>query len=144
MLILNLSLIFLSYIVYNLVDLGELFKKLEYKNEKNCKIVRGAIGFEDFHLFEDQYLIGGSNNNLKMFEMNYDTIAEVEKGNIAVFDTKNENFKIYQIINFPKDITFHPHGVYLYKNLLYVINHAYSLGGERIEVLKIEKNQGNK
>jgi len=145
---LNLFLIFLAYLIYNIIDLMEIFKKVEFKNEKNCKIIRGAIGFEDFQLFENQYLIGGSNDNLKMNEMDYDTIAEVDKGNIAVFDTITESFNFYKIENFPENITFHPHGVYLYKNeknenYLYVINHAFSLGGERIEVIKVEKKGGN-
>jgi hypothetical protein len=46
-----------------------------------------------------------------------------------------------ELKKFPKDIWFHPHGLYLYQDnlqrLLYVINHAYQGGGERIEVFKV-------
>jgi len=41
-------------------------------------------------------------------------------------------------------VLFHPHGIYLYENsgerLLFVINHAYAKGGERIDVFKVKGN----
>lgn len=50
-------------------------------------------------------------------------------------DPKLIPLKIY---GFPKELAFHPHGIYLYTKrsvrYLYVINHAYNNGGERVEV----------
>jgi hypothetical protein len=47
--------------------------------------------------------------------------------------------------NFPRGVAFHPHGIYLLRTesqlLLYVINHAYSEGGERIEVFSYETEE---
>ncbi len=43
------------------------------------------------------------------------------------------------LVGFPEGIDFHPHGIYVHKpdNTLYVVNHAYENGGERIEVFDI-------
>jgi len=43
------------------------------------------------------------------------------------------------IINYPEGVDFHPHGIYILKEdrTLYVINHAYENGGERIDVFGI-------
>ena len=45
---------------------------------------------------------------------------------------------------FPNNVAFHPHGIYLLRQegrmLLYVVNHAYSTGGERIEVFEYEED----
>jgi len=51
------------------------------------------------------------------------------------------NLKIQElpIINYPEGVNFHPHGIYIRKEdrTLYVINHAYEKGGERIDVFGI-------
>jgi hypothetical protein len=40
--------------------------------------------------------------------------------------------------NFPSNVSFHPHGTYLYKDkYLYVINYAFDKGGERVEVFEV-------
>lgn len=40
---------------------------------------------------------------------------------------------------FPPDIAFHPHGMHFRRETaeMFVINHAYSEGGERIDVFKV-------
>ena len=139
----NLLLLLISYIAYNIYDFIEITKDVDFKNNKNYRIIRGAEGFEDFHLYQNRYFIGGSNNNLKMFEMDFESIKEVKNGKIVVFDTHTQNLKLFAVDNFPKEIDFHPHGVYIFNNnLLYVINHAYNFGGERIEVIEINQNEG--
>lgn len=139
-LFLNIFLPLLAYITYNAIDLLEIFKKLESKNDKNCKAIRGAVGLEDFELWENQYLIGGSNDNLKMLEMDYNSIEDIKTGHMAVFDTLTEKIRLFNVNKFPEGIAFHPHGVFFAgRNLIYVINHAYNLGGERVEVIEIEK-----
>lgn len=40
--------------------------------------------------------------------------------------------------DFPEAVAFHPHGLYIQGEELYVINHAFKKGGERIEVFRIE------
>jgi hypothetical protein len=45
-------------------------------------------------------------------------------------DTENEKLEKAVILNYPKDVVIHAHGLGLYKSedLLYVVNHAYSKG----------------
>ena len=45
-------------------------------------------------------------------------------------------------MNFPSLVAFHPLGLYYLKstNELFVINHAYNRGGERIEVKNYTNN----
>lgn len=40
---------------------------------------------------------------------------------------------------FPDDIAFRPHGMYNHPETaeLFVVNHAYKMGGERIDVFKV-------
>jgi len=54
----------------------------------------------------------------------------------------NPNVRKIQMNNFPQNVAFYPHGIYIYKNnSLYVINHAYQKGGERVEIFDIVENQ---
>jgi len=43
------------------------------------------------------------------------------------------------IVGYPEGIDFHPHGMFVHKpdDTLYVVNHAFENGGERIDVFKI-------
>jgi len=46
------------------------------------------------------------------------------------------------LTGFPPDVAFHPHGIYLDRptSKLYVVNHAYNRGGERIDVFLLSHN----
>ena len=43
------------------------------------------------------------------------------------------------MLDFPPQVAFHPHGIYFYEPTasLYVVNHAYARGGERIDVFRV-------
>ena len=134
----------MAFLIYNSNDLLEFFKKLENFNNKNCKVVRGGEGLEDFAQYDERHLIGISNDNLKLWELEQFGITKTENGKIFVFDILTETLKFHSIKGFPEEIAFHPHGIFLYKQtFLYVINHAYKNGGERIEVIKIQKDNCN-
>lgn len=132
----------LSYMIYNILEQFEVFKKLQPINDKNCKIVRGGVGIEDFAQYDKDYLIGISDELLKnsdIYRMKFDNI---KNGSIITFDINKEIITQYPIIGLPQEIAFHPHGIYLYqKKFLYIINHAYKQGGERIEVVRINKKE---
>jgi hypothetical protein len=136
-----LPLVFLciSYGLYNIYDIFELGKVVSPINDK-CFLIPGAIGIEDMFEYEN-VLIGGSDNRLKLWESNESVITE--DGSLVIIDP--QEFKITKkfIKNFPVEIAFHPHGLYIYKNMIYVINHAYSKGGERIEVIEIKGKNSN-
>ena len=60
------------------------------------------------------------------------------------FNIKSEELKEIPIINFPKDISFHPHGIDLFQNkFIYMINHAFNhkKNFERIEIVEIIKGK---
>ena len=133
----------ISYIIYNIIDILEIRKIITFSNNENCKIIRGAIGVEDFARYDDNFFIGISNDNLKLWELREYGFKNTKNGTIITYDIESEKFQHYKIFGFPENISFHPHGIYLYKNnFLYIINHAYSKGGERIEVIKIKKKNG--
>ena len=64
----------------------------------------------------------------------------IKKGGLVVIDPKEQSVKALPITNFPEDVAFHPHGLFIFENLLlYVVNHAYEKGGERVEVFSLLK-----
>jgi hypothetical protein len=48
-------------------------------------------------------------------------------------------FETLPIVGYPEGIDFHPHGIYIHKpdNTLYVVNHAFEKGGDRVDVFGI-------
>lgn len=137
---LPLLIVTVAFIIYNANDILQFFKKVENVNNQNCKVIRGGKGLEDFAQYDERHLIGASNDNLRLWELEQFGINKAESGKIFVFDLETETLKLHEVIGFPQGIAFHPHGMHLYKQaFIYVINHAYKFGGERIEVIKIQK-----
>lgn len=133
--------IVIAYMGYNFFDTLETFKKIppSYINDSSCEVINGPIGIEDFVVYSNEILIGGSNDNAKLFQLSM--YNATEDGTLIVFNMTDKSLKSVSIEGLPKEIAFHPHGAYLYKKeLLYIINHAFDKGGERIEVIKINNN----
>ena len=134
----------LGYMAYNFFDTLETFKKIPPSdiNDSSCEVIDGPVGIEDFVVYSKEILIGGSNDNLKLFQLAM--YNATEDGTLVVFNMTSKVLTSEKIEGFPKEIAFHPHGVSLFKNeFLYVINHAFEKGGERIEVIKVT-NSHNK
>ena len=53
------------------------------------------------------------------------------------FAANDLNIQELPIFNYPENVDFHPHGIDILDSTLYVINHAYDRGGERIDVFDI-------
>lgn len=139
----SLLLIFFAYVTYNFIHILDLFKAINPSllQNDNCQIIPGYIGIEDFVEYSDEILIGGSNNNLKFFTLN--KYNDTENGNIISFNISSKQFSILLLDNFPHNIAFHPHGMYLFKKeIIYVINHSFDKGGERIEKFRINEKKG--
>ena len=62
-----------------------------------------------------------------------------ETPNTQEFVDKHLTIDKLPLIGYPEGVDFHPHGIYVHKpdNTLYVVNHAYEKGGERIDVFDI-------
>ena len=134
----------IGYMAYNFFDILETFKKIPPSdiNDSQCEVIDGPDGIEDFVVYSEEILIGGANDNLKLFQLSM--YNATEDGSLVVFNRTSKFLKSQKIEGFPKEIAFHPHGVSLFKNeFLYIINHAFDNEGERIEVIKI-KNLNNK
>jgi hypothetical protein len=104
-------------------------------NSSKCIHINGSSAVEDFVEFGD-YLLGSADNRAALLKENSDS-NKVENGYIILFNPKTLEITKLQIENFPSNIAFHPHGMSILKNSLYVINHAYRKGSERVEVIQI-------
>ena len=119
----------LGYMAYNFFDTLETFKKIPPSdiNDSSCEVIDGPVGIEDFVVYSKEILIGGSNDNLKLFQLAM--YNATEDGTLVVFNMTSKVLTSEKIEGFPKEIAFHPHGVYLFKNeFLYAINHAFEEG----------------
>lgn len=125
----------LSYVCYNIFSLTDYFKKVSVYNDNNCYNINGPIGIEDIVHYK-HYLIGGSNQYLPLFTQD-NSIHQTDNGQMIALNTKTNQLFTLPIVNFPSNVPFHPHGLYLYHNkYIYVINHSIT-EGERVEVLEI-------
>ena len=88
----SLLLIILAYATYNFINILDLFKTVDptLLQEDNCQIIPGYIGIEDFVEYSDEILIGGSNNNLKLFTLN--NYNDTENGNMISFNISSKQF----------------------------------------------------
>lgn len=134
----------IAYVTHRTIELMEVFKQVDLVNDHNCILFKGATGIEDLVGYSKRTLLGSSNDNLPLFHT--EDKGSLKDGSIIVFYlddyTKNSTITKLQIDGFPKNVSFHPHGIYLYDSkLLYVINHAHERGGERVEVLEFKSSK---
>lgn len=49
-----------------------------------------------------------------------------------------------ELSGFPAGVAFHPHGIFFHRpsSCLYVVNHAYHRGGERIDIFNVALRGG--
>eukprot|EP01126_Amoeba_proteus_P004421 TRINITY_DN11478_c0_g1_i20.p1 TRINITY_DN11478_c0_g1~~TRINITY_DN11478_c0_g1_i20.p1 ORF type:complete len:227 (+),score=27.79 TRINITY_DN11478_c0_g1_i20:328-1008(+) len=139
-----------------LVGLAKLFdfnRTLLYTDDRiKCTPLRGPIGAEDLIRWGDYVLT----SNLDFFPLcNWPsptdpTLSSADttpQGTIwVVGGLTSFRPEIYPVtlIGFPKELAFHPHGLGIWKDgegdRLFVVNHAYSKGGEHIDVFDLNEN----
>ena len=138
-------LIFISHFIYNLLERAEIFKKVTEINMENklCHKIPYKNPIEDFVVLDKFTLIGSSFDVPFLFhKLSYLNDSKLSNDNMIFFNIESEELKEIPIINFPKDISFHPHGIDLFQNkYIYIINHAFNhkKSFERIEVVEIIK-----
>ena len=72
------------------------------------------VGPENIIKFKDNILITGADDRYKLWEI--PETQNTPQGNIyAIYDADKKDYKIekLQLKNFPKNINFHPHGLYI-------------------------------
>ena len=145
----------------NLQTTFELTKNIErYDDTSNCKTFKGIKGAEDVLHWKKGIVFTSNLDALELWKKTYPEWQEgkvsnphkAQKGAIYVIrnlsssssssSSSSDLDDIYveklKMNNFPL-ISFHPHGFGLYrqKDELYVVNHAYDDGGERVDVFHI-------
>lgn len=135
-----------SYLAYSIADLLGLKGPAPLINENKCSYHSGIIGAEDIVNYNGIPLISSDDRAKLFFQSDYG-INKTENGKIYTVIPKNIGDEIeiinqsIMILGFPNEILFHPHGIALFKDKLYVINHAFYKGGERVEVFNIETKE---
>ncbi|CAD8161971.1 unnamed protein product [Paramecium octaurelia] len=111
---------------------------------ENCQYLDVDIkGPEDMQQYNRTTIIVGSGNFQKLYAQN--RIELEQQGIYAIINSDQQDFKIMQLqmIGYPKDVALNIHGIYLKKqnnrDYLFLINHAYKYGGERIEIFQVSE-----
>jgi hypothetical protein len=129
--------VLISFLAFNFFRMFKPFSTFTHLNDEKCEITKGTFAVEDFVEYGD-YLLGSADDRKSLW---FGDNSKAENGYIVIFNPKSKKItKIPDIEGFPKDIAFHPHGIYLKGNNLYVINHAYGKGSERVEVLQVQED----
>ena len=137
--------IFLSFLIYNFSIKLEFFKNVSEINinDKKCHKIFYKNSIEDFIFLDEHSIIASSLNIPFLFhKLIYLEDHFLPNDNMIYFNIDTEELKEIQIKNFPKNISFHPHGINLYKNkYIYIINHSFNhiKSYERIEIVEIIK-----
>mmetsp|Transcript_6795 Transcript_6795/g.6680 ORF Transcript_6795/g.6680 Transcript_6795/m.6680 type:complete len:346 (+) Transcript_6795:65-1102(+) len=112
-----------------------------YHNYEDCETIQTNGSLEDI-TFYGNIAIGGEDDRIPLFIESF-AASKRKEGRLLAIDIESKSTYEIPIHNFPKEIGFHPHGLFLFKNeTLYVINHAFNRGGERVEVFKLQESEG--
>lgn len=128
-----------SLFVYYTITSLDMFIVIIPHDYENCEKLETSQAVEDLTIFGN-IIIGGGDDRIASYSQNF-AARQLKPGSLIAIDPVTKNTYTILIENFP-DINFHPHGLYLYRNSsLYVLNHAYYNGGERIEIFDLFENE---
>lgn len=132
----------LAYFLYKVVSNLELFKSFEAIKLRGCQVIPAPHGGEDIVVFADTLIFSGD-DRIKMESPDFQ-LPNTPNGQL--FALREGDNAVYEVvrINFPAGVAFHPHGMYLNGARLYVINHAYSKGGERVDIFELSHGPDHK
>ena len=136
--------VIVSFFALHVLQTFDLFKDVPPYNDRNCEFIDGIVGAEDATLITENIMILSSDDRFTLWEKNFGPTNTPNGGLYALYKENGENRLIsLELTNFPSVDAFHPHGIYYFedKSLLFVVNHAYGKGGERIDVFSV--NVGN-
>ena len=144
------SIIIIAYMTYNINEyMGNPLELREINTlNKKCHIINVPTTINHLIPINNQFLIGSEYKSLDFYNFKSYLTDKIYDENIYLINIKSEKYFKAKIIDFPKDIPFHPHGLSLYKKtnkeyILYILNHAVSElyeGKERIEKINIVYN----
>lgn len=144
------SIIIIAYMTYNINEyMGNSLELREINSlDKKCHVINIPTTINNLIPLNDKVLIGSEYKSLEYFNFNTFLEEKIPNENIYIIHLKNEKFSKAKIIDFPKDIPFHPGGLSLYKisdkdYILYILNHSVNNiyeGKERIEKINLNYN----
>jgi hypothetical protein len=140
----------LIYSVYDRLQILEAFKDFASKPETPCKLIHGVRGAEDLIKWKDVIFATNLDSYpLWLWGKPTSNASLAEPGSIYVLsnlDSDNEVLEKASILNYPPNVVMHSHGIGLLhsQDLLFVVNHAYAKGGERVDIFQITKNANQK
>ncbi|KAL4456553.1 hypothetical protein ABPG74_000660 [Tetrahymena malaccensis] len=108
----------------------------------DCKYLEADIqlyGTEDSVVYNQDIIIGIHTSIHKVFTTNIE-VNQLERGGFfAIYGiSKGElSARKVKVLNYPEHLLFNPHGIEIRDQFLYVINHSFYTGGERVETYKI-------
>ena len=152
-LILCFSIGIISYITYNINEyLGNPLelKEINYSNKK-CHSIGIPTTLNNIIPLNNKYLIASEYKFLDIYNFKSYLYNKIHDEHIYLININTEKYSKAKIVDFPKNIPFHPQGLSLYKKsnedfILYVLNHAVSVvyeGEERIEKINVKYNIKN-
>lgn len=139
----------LAFFLYQSLVFIDALKFNPLFNQEKCTLIPGIMGPEDIVNWHGIGLTGSDDRVKLWYGGDQIPVDTVPNGAIYAIYPSNDtkiSFKPLTLHGFPSEIAFHPHGMALYPNHLYVINHAYGKGGERIEVFNVDccsENEGS-
>lgn len=115
-------------------------------SNKKCYKINIHTTLNNLIPFKNKFLIGSEYRPFELYAFHSYLDNKVYNDNIYLINLKNEKYSKIKIIDFPKQVPFHPHGLSLYKKsendyILYILNHAIDYiyeGEERIEKINIK------
>ena len=140
----------ISYITYNINEyMGNPLELREINtSNKKCHLINIPTTINNLIPLDNKFLIGAEYKFFDFYNHKSYLNNKVYDENIYLINIKTEKYSKVKIIDFPKNIPFHPQALSLYKKsekdyILYILNHAVSDiidGKERIEKIIVNYN----
>ena len=112
-------------------------------NDNNCKLLTAPdlIGAEDLVRVREGVYVTGTDDRAKVWVSPEHGPANTPSGALFAVRTADGHVERVRISGMP-EVDFHPHGLFYaaHLDLLYVVNHAYGRGGERIEARHTQRH----
>jgi hypothetical protein len=146
-------------VIADLIYLFDITKTVEFTDkEKPCKMIPGTdtmgIVAEDIMMLTDTLILAPHDDRTQLGLWANDGSAprlggpkNTPDGALFLIEMADDPVvpRKVEIKNWPRKIAFHPHGIDILrteeKTLIYIVNHAFSKGGERIEVIEFKDNE---
>ena len=129
----------LSLLISRVLIEADYFKQIHPFNQDKCRTIDIPMAAEDLEIYLGKYLIGGQDDSITLYVLS--GIEAAKSGGLIAWrlnDLENSRHSV-RLENFPEGVRFQAHGLYLEKesHTLFVLNHAYKYGGERVEVFRL-------